>query len=201
MARLILIRHGESLANAERRFTHGPHEALSARGRDEAMERGRSVAARFDPVAIYASPFVRALETARLIGAVLGLEPVVIEALREQDFGTLRGQSYETVAREPMWHTDRWRFRPPGGETLEEVGQRAGPAFDEIAARHLGTEVVVVSHGGVMAALQAWISTRRFEGTPQLSANAAGYVVWRRASGYEGPFPLEASGDGDAIVG
>jgi broad specificity phosphatase PhoE len=201
MARLILIRHGESLANAERRFTHGPHEALSARGRDEATLRGRKVAARFDPVALYASPFVRALETARLIGAVLGLEPVVVDALREQDFGALRGQPYEAVARDPLWHSDRWRFRPPGGETLHEVGQRAGPALDAIAERHLGSEVVVVSHGGVMAALQAWISAQRFEGSPQLSANAAGYVVWRHAARYEGPFPLEASGDEGAIVG
>ena len=45
------------------------------------IERGRQVAARFDPVAIYASPFVRALETARLIGDVLGLEPIVVDAL------------------------------------------------------------------------------------------------------------------------
>jgi len=202
MARLILIRHGESLANAERRFTHGPHEPLSRRGREEATERARSVASRFDPVAIYASPFVRALETARLIGAVLGLEPIVVDALREQDFGGLRGQPYESVARDPLWHSDRWRFRPLGGETLEEVGRRAGPALDEIAARHLGSEIVVVSHGGVMASLHAWIRTRRFEGAPRLSGNAAGYVVTWRSAGYEGPFELEAEpDDGEAILG
>src|SRR5690606_15087549 len=83
MARLILIRHGESVANAERRFTHGPHEPLSRRGREEALARARRLQARFDPVALYASPFVRALETARLIGGVLGLEPIVVDALRE----------------------------------------------------------------------------------------------------------------------
>ena len=68
MARLILLRHGESVANAERRFTHGPHEPLSPRGRAEALARGRLLLERFDPVAIYSSPFVRALETARLLG-------------------------------------------------------------------------------------------------------------------------------------
>lgn len=203
MARLILIRHGESLANAERRFTHGPHEPLSRRGREEATARGRNVASRFDPVAIYASPYVRALETARLIGAVLGLEPIVVDALREQDFGALRGQPYESVARDPLWHSDRWRFRPPEGETLEEVGNRAGPALDEIAARHFGSEVVVVSHGGVMAALHAWTcATQRFEGSPQLSANAAGYVITWRSARYEGPFALETEpDDGDVILG
>jgi broad specificity phosphatase PhoE len=191
MARLILIRHGESLANAERRFTHGPHEPLSRKGREEAVLRGRLIAKRFDPVALYASPFVRALETARLVGAALGLEPVVVEALREQDFGSLRGKGYDAVREDPTWHSDRWRFRPGGGETLEEVFHRVGPALDEIADRHLGEQIVVVSHGGVMAALHAWTTVRRIEGVPPIAANAAGYVVERRATAYAGPFPLD----------
>jgi probable phosphoglycerate mutase len=191
VARLILIRHGESLANAQRRFTHGPHEPLSRQGREEAVARGRNVAGRFDPVALYASPFVRALETARLIGGVLGLEPIVVEALREQDFGRLRGQGYDSVREDPLWHTDRWRFRPPEGETLEEVFHRVGPAIDAIAQKHLGEQVVVVSHGGVMAALHAWTTVRRIEGVPPISANASGFVVeWKRLR-YEGPFPLD----------
>jgi broad specificity phosphatase PhoE len=191
MARLILVRHGESVANAERRFTHGPHEPLSRKGREEALERARQIAARFDPVALYASPFVRALETARLIGSVLGLAPVVVEALQEQDFGQLRGQGYDSVRSDPTWHTDRWRYRPPGGETLEEVFHRVGPALDAIADRHLGEQVVVVSHGGVMAALHAWTTVRRVEGVAQVSANASGYVVERRSAAWTGPFPLD----------
>lgn len=191
VARLILIRHGESLANAERRFTHGPHEPLSRKGRDEAIERGRLIAKRFDPVALYASPFVRALETARLIGAALGLDPVVVDALREQDFGALRGQGYDAVRSDPTWHTDRWRYRPGGGETLEEVFHRVGPALDAIADRHLGQQVVVVSHGGVMAALHAWTTVRRIEGLPPIAANAAGYVVERVSASYQGPFSLD----------
>jgi broad specificity phosphatase PhoE len=191
MARLILIRHGESVANAERRFTHGPHEPLSRRGRDEALARARQVATRYDPVALYASPFVRALETARVIGSVLGLDPIVVEALQEQDFGQLRGQGYDAVRTDPIWHTDRWRYRPPGGETLEEVFHRVGPALDAIADRHVGQQIIVVSHGGVMAALHAWTSARRMEGVPPVSANAAGWVVEWRAAAYEGPFPLD----------
>jgi broad specificity phosphatase PhoE len=191
MARLILVRHGESVANAERRFTHGPHEPLSRRGREEARARARRIQARFDPVALYASPFVRALETARLIGDLLGLAPVVVDELREQDFGALRGQPYDALRGERR--EDRWRFRPPGGETLEEVFARVGPALDAIAARHLGSEVVVVSHGGVMAALQGW-ATGAASGEPVISGNCGGYLLVRRTRGYEGPFPF---GDDD----
>jgi len=190
MARLILIRHGESVANSERRFTHGPHEPLSRRGREEALARARLLLERFDPVAIYSSPFVRALETAQLIGRVLGLEPVVVEALREQDFGELRGRPYADLDDAARVRAGRWRYRPPGGETLEEVLTRAGPALDAIAARHLGAEVVVVSHGGVMAALGAWRHGGP-HGEPEIHANAAGYVLWWHHAAYEGPFELD----------
>jgi len=190
MARLILIRHAESVANAERRFTHGPHEPLSSRGRAEALARGRLLLERFDPVAIYSSPFVRALETAQLVGRVLGLEPLVVDALREQDFGALRGRPYRDLDEVARERAGRWRFRPPGGESLEEVLERAGPALDRIAERHLGAEVVVVSHGGVMAALHAWILGGP-QGDPVIHANAAGYVVFRRRERYEGPFAIE----------
>lgn len=189
MATLILIRHGQSVANAERRFTRGPHEPLSRQGRAEALERARRIQKEHDPVAIYSSPFVRALETAQVIGSVLGLEPVVVDALREQDFGALRGQPYEAVDRHARLREGPWRYRPPGGENLEEVRARAGPALDALAERHFGSEIVVVSHGGVMAALLAW-TCGYFDADPVIHANAAGYRVRWRGRRYEGPFPL-----------
>lgn len=179
MARLILIRHGESVANAEGRFTVGPFEPLTKRGREEAVAIARVVVKRFDPVALYASPFVRALETARQMGAIVGLEPRVIEELREQSFGELCGQPYATWANDPSAQgVGRWRHRPPGGETLEEVAQRAGPALERIAQEHLGQSIVVVSHGGTMAALRGWV-TRDFESDPMGTRNAGGWVVER----------------------
>ncbi len=194
MARLILIRHGESVANAARRFTHGPEEPLSRRGREEALAAGRRLAALCDPVALYASPFVRALETARLIGASFGLEPVVVQDLREQSYGALHGEPYGSaragLGDVALAAVDWWRMRPPQGETLEEVARRAGPALEAIAARHLAQQVIVVSHGGVMAALRAWVAGG-FQGTPVVSANAQGYVLQRRGPEWLGPFELD----------
>jgi broad specificity phosphatase PhoE len=130
------------------------------------------------------------METARLVGSVLSLEPIVVDALREQDFGALRGRPYGDLDEAERTRAGRWRYRPPGGESLEEVLARAGPALDAIAERHLGAEVVVVSHGGVMAALQAWIHGGP-QGDPVIHANATGYVLWRRHARYEGPFAIE----------
>lgn len=190
MARLILIRHAESIANAERRFTRGPYEPLTPRGREDALRTGRQLLGRVDPVALYASPFVRALESARLIGAALGLEPRIEQDLREQDFGELRGHSYADYVADPSASgLGRWTHRPPGGETLAEVAQRAGKALDAIASAHLGEEVIVVSHGAVMAALRGW-AQQRFDEAPVGTPNASGYLLVRLALRYEGPFPL-----------
>ncbi|MBW2315114.1 MAG: histidine phosphatase family protein [Deltaproteobacteria bacterium] len=187
MATLILIRHGQSLGNAERRFTHGPEEPLTDQGRDEARAAGRLVAAHYAPVALYASPFDRAQETARLIGESIGLELETVENLREQYFGELHGQPYDSFAAlAEDAPTTRWQRRPPGGETLREVAERAGPALDAIARRHAGDPVVVVSHGGVMAALRGY-TARDLNSEPEVPKNAAGYILRHDGTTYQAP--------------
>jgi broad specificity phosphatase PhoE len=194
VTRLVLIRHGQSVANAARRFTLGPEEPLSPLGRSESLAVGRRLRERFDPVAIYTSPFVRALETARLIAGCFGLEPIVVPELREQHYGDLHGLSYDVLARDLASAAAQvggaWRLRPPGGETLEEVAQRVAPALAALAARHLGQEVIVVSHGGVMAALRTLVTGGFTEG-PVVSANADGYVLRRLQDRWLGPFALD----------
>ncbi|HBZ68881.1 MAG TPA: hypothetical protein DEP35_03690 [Deltaproteobacteria bacterium] len=194
MARLILIRHGESVANAQRRFTYGPFEPLTSRGRAEALAIARLMRARFDPVALYASPFVRALETAQQLGRVLGLLPKVVEELQEQDFGSLRGRPYADYGREPgAQGVGRWSHRPPGGgETLEEVARRAGAALHSLARQHLGEDVVIVSHGGVMAALRGYVAGG-FHDAPVPTGNAAGYVLHYREGRWILSEPFEPS--------
>lgn len=194
MARLLLIRHAESVANAERRFTHGPFEPLTPEGRVAAEATARELAGRFDPVALYTSPFVRALETARIFGRVFGLLPTVVEALREQHFGELHGRSYAEYASDPSAQgVGRWTHRPPGGETLEEVARRAGPALEDLAERHLGQEILVVSHGAVMAALRGWCEGC-FDRDPVPTRNASGYLLSFEARRWSLPHPLELAG-------
>jgi broad specificity phosphatase PhoE len=187
MATLILIRHGQSLGNAERRFTHGPEEPLTDQGCDEARAAGRLVAAHYAPVALYASPFLRAHETARLIGEVVGLVPEIVEDLREQHFGELHGQPYAAFASlAEASSLARWERRPPGGETLLEVARRAGPALDALARRHAGEAIVVVSHGGVMAALRGHAAAD-LVAEPSVPGNATGYVLSHDGERYAAP--------------
>ncbi len=195
-ARLVLIRHGQSLGNAERRFTHGPEEPLTELGRQEARAAGQLVAAHHSPVALYASPFQRAVDTARLIGGFLGLEPEIVEDLREQFFGSLHGKPYASFAGTAEAGSGtgsegtRWERRPPGGETLLEVAERAGPALDAVARRHAGETVVVVSHGGVMAALRGW-AARDLTSEPEVPRNAAGFVLEHDGRVYGAPREID----------
>lgn len=191
MAKLIMVRHGQSVANAEKRFTHGPHEGLSTRGYEQARERARFLRAAFSPVALYCSHFVRAVETAAVLGDALALESRVVETICEQHFGALRGKSYDALANAAeRTGLARWDYRPPGGETLREVAERVGPAVTAIAERHRGDEVVVVSHGGVMAALRAFLRGH-YDEVPELSANASGYVLDFGETGFTDPVPLD----------
>ncbi len=160
---LILVRHGESAANAAGLVLGRSESPLTARGEAQAQVLG-SVLARQLPTAVGAvrvvsSPLGRARETAAALGLAV---PVVDERWVELDFGAYDGYRLTEVPAE-VWR--RWRedphFRPPGGETLAELGARVRAACDELfaadgPARDPEAAVVVVSHVSPIKAAVAW---------------------------------------------
>jgi broad specificity phosphatase PhoE len=154
---LVLVRHGQSTANAEGR--------LSGRAPSPLTEHGRSQAARLSPLLVGAgrlisSPLGRARETAEALA--LGLPVEVDERWTEVDYGVLEGEPVSAVPSE-VW--GRWRadpaFRLPGGETLAEVGVRVRTACEELFASpgsgaRAAADVVVVSHVSPIKAAVAW---------------------------------------------
>ena len=158
--RFVLVRHGQSEGNEARQFSVSPDILLTPRGEEQAREAGRVIAARFRPSAIVASPFRRARLTAALIAGELGHdgEILVEDDLRERSIGELAGAPYDAMHHHPTYRADRfWEWRPAGGESLEDVSRRAGAVLERLAAKHTGRDVVVVSHGGTMLALCAWV--------------------------------------------
>ncbi|MEM6702785.1 MAG: histidine phosphatase family protein [Acidobacteriota bacterium] len=179
VTRLFMVRHGESVANLEARFTRHDDEPLTDRGVEQAVERGRSLVGLCRPVALYASPFLRAVRTAQEVGRPFGLvEPTLVPDLREQNFGEFEGRSYAEFGPlvEKVTALGRWDLSAPGGESLRGVADRVGRALDELVATHPGDDVLVVSHGGVMAAARGW-AQGHFEIPPEPTANADGYVL------------------------
>lgn len=160
MGKLILVRHGESVGNVERVFTTTPFElALTQRGIEQAHDAASRIAALFKAEVVVASPYVRARETARIIAHHLGLPLEIEHDIHERSMGHFQGKSYESILTAPDYEPSRpWLWRPPGGESFEEVMQRVAPVLDRLAGAHRERDVVVVSHGGVMMALWAYVT-------------------------------------------
>ena len=163
MGRLILVRHGESTANRDRCFTITDDVPLTELGRQQARETALRIAKRFEPARVISSTFARARQTAEIIAAELGLETEVVADLHERNFGCLKGQPYEAftelVLRDPSYDAAKdWLWRPDGGESQEDVRNRVVAVIEQVRARHLEQDIVVVSHGAVMRCVWAHLA-------------------------------------------
>ena len=159
MASVLLVRHGQSAWNAEGRWQGWADAPLSDLGRQQAKLAARAIGG---VDAIAASDLSRAMETAAIIAGELGVGPVVVEAgLRERSVGEFSGLTRADI--EVRWpemaevfatgQRDHPMLRqPPGGESPEQVLERAMPALLRVAG--LGESVVAVSHGGLIGALE-----------------------------------------------
>ena len=174
MARLLLVRHGESTWNARGRWQGWADPPLTDLGRAQA-EAAAPAAAPVD--AVVSSDLQRALVTAELMAAVLDVGAVHVEAdLRERDVGDFTGltraeieerwpgvlsQGNASIARDP-------RF----GETVEALATRVNGALARLAATFAGRRVLVVTHGGVVRNLE-----RSFGVEPDPLPNLGGVEV------------------------
>lgn len=194
MGRLILVRHGESEGNRERRFTTTPSVPLTARGREQAHAAARRIARRFRPELVIASPYARARETAAIIAAALGLPLEIEPNLFERRFGSLAGESYDVetaaLAFDPV---ARWAWQPPGGgESFEDVRGRIAPVLSRLARENPDRELVIVSHGAVM--LTAWIHLTGVLVGAEVPSNCGMVLVEHDGARFERPAIIE-SGD------
>jgi probable phosphoglycerate mutase len=163
MRALYLVRHGQSVSNAVRRFQGMQDVPLSELGRRQAAAVG--VALRGRPFAhVYASPLDRARRTAEIMVADRRLPLTIVEDLRELSLGDWEGRTVEEIRTLPgdpytRWVRDPLENLPPGAEPLGVVQQRVLRAVEGIAAAHPdGEDVLVVAHGGVISAYLAhWL--------------------------------------------
>jgi ribonuclease H / adenosylcobalamin/alpha-ribazole phosphatase len=188
--RFILVRHGESVGNRDRKFTTSHLSPLTEFGREQALAAARWIAERFKPGLVVVSPYLRTRQTGAIIAEALGLAIEVEEDLRERHMGILAGQPYPNVTTDPTFDRSRfWLWRPAGGENFEEVRVRAGRVLDRLAQVHRGRELIVVSHGGVMTAL--WAHTSGSWGSVRVPRNC-GIIVAEHAEGrYKPPLAHE----------
>ncbi len=163
-ARLVLVRHGQSEANAANIFTGWSDPPLTEVGRDEAgLVAHRLLAAGLQPARIFCSVLGRCTETVQLITAVMetGDIPLIADAaLNERDYGALTGlDKSEAGQRYGDAQVRQWRrsyaVAPPDGESLRDTAARVLPYYVRtiLPAAMAGGTTLVVSHGNTLRAL------------------------------------------------
>jgi broad specificity phosphatase PhoE len=154
------MRHAETEDNVHMRLSGWTDTDLSVRGESQIELLADHFNREHGQIdALYSSPLIRARRTAEAIGALTGHTPILIDDLREMYFGELDGRPFEEL-REAYSHlldadenSDIEDFMWPSGESRSGFSARALRVINEIADRHPGKPVGVVTHGGLIATL------------------------------------------------
>ncbi|BBY76423.1 phosphoglycerate mutase [Mycolicibacterium parafortuitum] len=190
--RLVMLRHGQTEYNAGSRMQGQLDTDLSELGREQAAAAAESLAKR-QPLLIVSSDLRRALDTAVVLGDRCG-QPVNIDArLRETHLGDWQGLTHlEVDAQAPgarlAWRDDA-RWAPHGGESRIDVAARSVPLVRELVAQQsdwgavdADRPVVLVAHGGLIAALTAALLDLPPENWPVLGG--MGNASWVQLAGH-----------------
>lgn len=157
--RLVLVRHGQSHGNVERRLdTRPPGAALTDLGRDQARTFARGLTDK--PGLIAHSVAVRASQTAREIADELGVGTHELEGIHEVQVGQLEDRNDDAAIEEfnaiyQRWHEGDVDLPLPDGETARQVLTRYLPVVTQLRLRYLDDDafsgdVVMVSHGAAI---------------------------------------------------
>ena len=155
--RIIAIRHGETPWNVDTRIQGHRDIPLNDRGRWQAAQVARALAG--EPIAaVYASDLLRAHATGAAIAEAAGTPLHAEPDLRERSFGELEGRTFAEIEAALPEQARRWRqrdphFAPEGGESLTLLRARIAEVTARLAARHVGEQIVLVAHGGVLDVL------------------------------------------------
>lgn len=192
MARLLLLRHGQSTWNAEGRWQGWADAPLSPVGRAQAESAAAWLAAAGVAFAgAVSSDLSRARHTAEVVAAALGLGAVVVDlGLRERDVGRFSGHTTPEIEHRWPGVLAEWRAGrlegPPGGEPDVRFAARALGAVARLARAAAG-DLLVVTHGGVVRAVE-----RHYGVSPGVTPNLSGRWVEGHADGLRLGEPVKA---------
>lgn len=156
--KLYVIRHGETLANRERRYLGALDPELTEQGRQQAQALRAHLPANIN--AILTSPRHRARQTAEILNQQLQRPLRVNTQFRERNVGVFEGLT-QAEAREQYPHlwartiTRQWDAAPDGGETIRDVAHRVREGLIELSKDYQGKTLVLVAHGFVAKTVRA----------------------------------------------
>lgn len=186
-ARILVARHGEATYETEDCSDDGG--SLTTTGRGQARELAERL--RSERIArIWTSPLSRAVQTAEIAAAGLGVDVIVREGLREYGVGSLAGSTtgeqayFSGVFRQWVEGDDETRIE--GGERITDFVRRVGDVLEEVADAHPGEATLVVSHGGaILATLPQLVGLPRTRGLGVTLANCGVIELEKDADGWQ----------------
>lgn len=166
---LYLVRHGETEGSEINRYKGSIDVPLSEKGIGQIEDTSRFINQHSSKMvqAVYCSPLIRALKSAEIIASPLGLKPIVIEDLRERNFGIWEGMTFIEIKEKYPKEFENWignplKYSPINGEDTIEVQDRVISALNKIVYNHLQlnsssivqdnsklNKIIIVAHGGV----------------------------------------------------
>jgi alpha-ribazole phosphatase/probable phosphoglycerate mutase len=161
VTKVYLIRHGETEDSEIRRYKGHIDVPLSEKGVEQMKKLSKFMNTEIFPNpascilnAIYCSSLSRAIKSAEIIAEPYDLKPVIMEELKERNFGVWEGMTFNEIAEKyPVefraWVSDPLRYSPVEGESTREVRDRVLQAFNKIVEKHDGDNIAIVAHGGV----------------------------------------------------
>jgi alpha-ribazole phosphatase len=155
--RLLLVRHGQTDWNVQRRYQGQSDTSLNDFGKSQAAALAARLAAEEQIDFIYSSDLQRTLQTAQAIADALDMPVRPEPGLREVHFGRWEGMlHHEIVDLYPELYTT-WLADPdcipPGGESFSQVTVRLAGVLDQLQEEHPDQTVLIVSHGGALTLL------------------------------------------------
>lgn len=149
--KIFIIRHFESEANVQHILAGRKDYPLSPRGAEDAKNVASRFLREYRPQIVYCSPLIRALQSTIPFVISKGTPIIVDERLVEHDIGVFAGRTYSDVESDPRYEnnrTKRWEWRPPLGETYEEIAARVESFFSALSVD--GSDCLIVTHAVTM---------------------------------------------------
>jgi probable phosphoglycerate mutase len=159
---LLIIRHGETVWNAERRFQGHGDSALTEAGRSQVAALGRRMR-EIDFDTLVSSDLGRTQQTASIIADFTGHAVAYDRRLRERNYGVLEGLTLEEIKARHREVFDQLKrgnpdYIPPGGESHRQHYLRNAAFFEELLSGNWGTRVAAIAHGGVLDSIFRHVS-------------------------------------------
>lgn len=154
---IYLVRHGQTESNQAGKIQGQSNSPLSPLG----IQQSKALAQRLKGIkfsSFISSPLERALETSRHLGNEINMAPEADRNFQEISFGEVEGLTWPEVE---ILHPElckQWKYHVldkslPGGESRQDLVSRVMPALQKLVKTHPGQKILVVTHGGLLAAI------------------------------------------------